>query len=119
MSMVISSVGQVATDGQTTFSRPIGTVYTAPPKAESHEEAQKVVHRDPMKLEENIRQLQKISDAMDRKIQFNLNRETDRVVIKIVDPATDKVIKEIPSADIQRLQERIMEVVGLLFDEML
>jgi flagellar protein FlaG len=118
--MVISSAGQVqATDGQTTFSRPIGTVPAVPREENPRVAVKEVAVHDTKNLEENIRQLQKISDMMDRKIQFSVNRETDRVVIKIVDPATDKVIKEIPSADVQKLQARIMEVVGLLFDEML
>jgi flagellar protein FlaG len=48
-----------------------------------------------------------------------VNRDLDRVVIKIVDPVTDKVIKEIPSAEMQKFQSRIKEIVGALFDEML
>ena len=37
--------------------------------------------------------------------------------VKIVDPSTDKVIKEIPSADVQQLQIKIREAFGLLVDE--
>ena len=39
------------------------------------------------------------------------------IVIKVIDANTDKVIREIPSEEIQRLQARIRETVGLLFDE--
>ena len=48
---------------------------------------------------------------------FNVNEEIDKVVVKIVDPSTNKVIKEIPSEDIQKLQARIRETIGLLVDE--
>jgi flagellar protein FlaG len=120
MSMVVSSVGQVkAMDGQVTFSKPFGTFKAVPHEAETRETVQKVAVRDTQSLEESIRHLQKISDMMGRKIQFNVNRDLDRVVIKIVDPVTEKVIKEIPSADVQKLQSRIKEIVGALFDEML
>jgi flagellar protein FlaG len=68
-------------------------------------------------LEENIRELQKMSDMMDRKIQFSVNKELDRVVVKIVDPTTDTVVKEIPSRDMQNLQVHLRETLGLLVDE--
>jgi flagellar protein FlaG len=73
--------------------------------------------RNSHELDESIRELQKLSDKMGRKVQFNVNKELGRVVVKIVDPSTDKVIKEIPSADVQKLQIRIKETLGLLFDE--
>jgi len=53
----------------------------------------------------------------DRKLQFRVNKETNRIVVKVIDANTDKVIREIPSEAIQRLQARILETVGLLFDE--
>jgi flagellar protein FlaG len=121
--MVISTVGQVqATDGQTNafYGTSPGTGNVRPKEEVKTSGGQdETVVRDSKEFEESVRQLQKISDMMDRKIQFNVNRELDKVVIKIVDPSTDKVIKEIPSADIQKLQVRIKEVLGLLFDEML
>mgnify|MGYP003426118257 FL=1 len=56
---------------------------------------------------------------MGRKVQFNVNQELDQVVVTIVDPSTNNVIKEIPSADIQKLKVRIRKTIGLLFDEMI
>ncbi|MCI1209321.1 MAG: flagellar protein FlaG [Treponema sp.] len=68
----------------------------------------------------DVQELQKLSDmVMGRKLQFNVNEELGNVVIKIVDPNTNKVIKEIPSADIQKLKIRIRKAIGLLFDEMI
>ena len=71
-------------------------------------------------VEEDARQLQKLSDmVMGRKLQFNVDKELGSVVIKIVDPNTNQVIKEIPSADMQKLKIRIRKAIGLLFDEMI
>lgn len=71
-------------------------------------------------LQEDVRQMQKLSDVvMGRKVQFNVNQELGQVVVTIVDPQTDKVIKEIPSADVQKLKVRIRKAIGLLFDEMI
>lgn len=71
-------------------------------------------------VKEDVRQIQRLSDVvMGRKVQFNVNQELDQIVVSIVDPSTDKVIKEIPSADVQKLKARIRKTIGLLFDEMI
>jgi flagellar protein FlaG len=66
---------------------------------------------------EFIDQLKGISSMFDRKLQFSLSKELGKVVVKVIDSNTDKVIREIPSAEIQKLQIRIKETLGLLFDE--
>jgi flagellar protein FlaG len=38
-------------------------------------------------------------------------------VVKVIDADTDKVIREIPPAELQHVHERIREVIGILFDE--
>jgi flagellar protein FlaG len=69
------------------------------------------------KLLKVVEQIQSISNMFDRKLQFRINNELDEVVVKVIDSNTDKVIREIPSAEIQKLQIRIKEALGLLFDE--
>lgn len=71
-------------------------------------------------VKEDVRQLQRLSDAvMGRKVTFSVNQELDQVVVSIIDPSTDRVIKEIPSQDVQKLKVRIRKAIGLLFDEMI
>ena len=68
----------------------------------------------------DTQQLQRLSDiVMGRKLQFNVNEELGSVVVKVVDPSTNQVIKEIPSADIQKLKINIRKAIGVLFDEMI
>ena len=64
-----------------------------------------------------VEQIQNISDMFDRKLSFQVNKDLDEVIVKVIDSNTDKVIREIPSAEIQKLQMRIKEALGLLFDE--
>jgi flagellar protein FlaG len=52
-----------------------------------------------------------------RRLKFSVNEEIDRVVVKVIDGTTDKVIKEIPPEEIQKLVARIKETIGILFDE--
>ena len=68
----------------------------------------------------DAQQLQRLSDiVMGRKLQFNVNEELGSVVVKVVDPSTNQVIKEIPSADIHKLKINIRKAIGVLFDEMI
>lgn len=64
-----------------------------------------------------VEQIQDISNMFDRKLQFRVSKELNQVIVKVIDSSTDKVIREIPSAEIQKLQIRIKEALGLLFDE--
>jgi len=73
--------------------------------------------KDPQKVRKVVEQIQSISNMFDRKLQFRVSDELDEVIIKVIDSTTDKVIREIPSAEIQKLQIRIKEALGLLFDE--
>ena len=67
----------------------------------------------------DAQQLQKMSDmVMGGKLRFNVNNELGSIVVKVVDPKTDQVLKEIPSVDIQKLKVQIRKAIGLLFDEL-
>ncbi len=70
--------------------------------------------------EEMGRSIQALQEALrlfNRRLKFSVNEEINRVVVKVIDGATDKVIKEIPPEEIQRLVARLKETLGLLFDE--
>jgi len=52
-----------------------------------------------------------------KRFKITVNKEIERVVVKVIDGNTDKVIKEIPPEELQRLIARIKETIGLLFDQ--
>ena len=84
---------------------------------EGMESAAKDIEKEFADVKETVEKLQNITNVMGRKISFNVNKELGEVVVKVIDPSTDKVIKEIPSAEIQQLQLRIKQTIGMLFDE--
>lgn len=67
--------------------------------------------------EKFLNQILQMVPLYDRELKFVVNRKLGEVVVKVVDTKTDKVIKEIPPVEIQRLEARIREAVGLLIDE--
>ncbi|MDE5899549.1 MAG: flagellar protein FlaG [Treponemataceae bacterium] len=125
----ISSSGQImAMDGGAVRS----SAFPAAPSAGKERDFSSVLNiPDASKVAESIVQsaaavkadaqhLQKMTDlVMGRKLRFNVNNELGSIVVKIIDPNTEQVIKEIPSEDIQKLKIRIRQTIGVLFDELI
>lgn len=121
MSIEIASIGQQLTamdrrlEGSVNSS--LRTTAAALQTAEpARKEAQNATANE-ANVHKIVEQIQNIADMFDRKLQFQINRELNDVIVKVIDSRTDKVIREIPSAEIQKLQLRIKETLGLLFDE--
>ncbi len=92
-----------------TEARPETRTETRPAPPEAVHTADEV-RRSAELLEQTFR-------LFNKKLRFSVNEEINRVVVKVLDAKTDKLIKEIPPAEIQRLIARIKETIGLLFDE--
>ena len=63
-----------------------------------------------VELEQDIETIHNIG------LQFSMHKETGRTMIKIMDKATEKVIREIPSEEVLDLAAKIEEMIGILFD---
>lgn len=120
MSFEVTSIGQHAAamdrrlEGKVQTPQRSTTAVTQPSRPVEPEKNTQLSQADVARIAE---QIQKISDMFDRKLQFQVSKELDQVIVKVIDSNTDKIIREIPSAEIQKLQLRIKETLGLLFDE--
>lgn len=66
----------------------------------------------------DTQELQKMSQMVaGNKLQFNVNKELNMVVVSVVDSSTNKVVKQFPSEDIQNLKLRIRKAIGKMFDD--
>jgi flagellar protein FlaG len=81
------------------------------------QQKKKVEHRKRPKIEATLAEIERISFILNRKLKFSVNRELNQVVVKVIDGNTDKVIRELPPEELQRLHLRIRETIGILFDE--
>lgn len=65
-----------------------------------------------------LARLRKLSRAFNRRLQFVVNHESNEVLVKVIDGATDKVIKILPPEELQRLRhDGAHEAVGALLNE--
>jgi flagellar protein FlaG len=71
----------------------------------------------PADLRTAIRDIQRVSEAFNRRLSFSINEKLGQVVVKVIDNDTDKVVREIPPTELQHVYERIREAIGLLFDK--
>ena len=120
----ISTIGRMATDGQSVYSNfsqqkaQVPEIKSPMPKTAS--DVLKNFEANKAETEASARELQRLSDLVTgHKLQFNVNQELDKVVVRVVDTSTNEVIREIPSEDLQRIQARMKHAIGVLFDEMI
>lgn len=79
--------------------------------------AARYVAESPQDLKAAIRDIQRVGETFNRRLSFRFNEKLGEVVVKVIDNDTDKVVREIPPAELQRVYEHIREVLGLLFDK--
>lgn len=68
---------------------------------------------------QTVERILKSSDdiLMGRTLQFSVSQELGKVVIKVIDSSTNKVVREIPSEDMQKLAANLRDAAGVIFDQ--
>ena len=76
---------------------------------------------EPTQSPRNIRSttaaLEQIGQAFNKKLQFVVDQNSNQVIVKVIDKETDKVIKELPPEELQRLNTNLQDTIGFLFNE--
>ena len=79
--------------------------------------SEKSVLENKVYLNSAIEQLKDAGDIFKRRLDFKIDEATNRIMIKVIDTETNKVVKEIPPEQLIRLAAKIQEMLGLLVDE--
>ncbi len=82
-------------------------------QVELHQKKVKVAHPD---LNETKRILNEFT--ANTRFSYSINEKIDSFVVKIIDRDTDRVVKEIPSPELQNLHENLREAIGIFIDQM-
>jgi len=61
--------------------------------------------------------LNSVSKAIDRNLQFSVDKETGRIVIKVTDGDTGELVRMIPPEGISKMRQSFGSLVGLLFND--
>lgn len=68
-------------------------------------------------LEKVAQQLQEFMGEMSRSLQFQVDEDSGRDVIKILDKTSGDVIKQYPSEEVLSLVSKLSESAGILIDQ--
>jgi len=68
-------------------------------------------------IDQAVENLRSAGDLFNKRLDFRIDEATNRIVVKVIDTRTDKVIKEIPPEQLLHLAAKIQEMIGLLVDE--
>lgn len=115
-------------NGLTNRTPPAATPEPSPPAADSIKRRQELppagapapVRADAAAQGTDVQQVvSKLSEyiqTVQRDLHFSVDEESGQTVVKVIDSATDKVIRQIPPEDVIAFAQVMNSVSGLLFD---
>ncbi|MCL2762087.1 MAG: flagellar protein FlaG [Treponema sp.] len=74
-------------------------------------------NQKPQEIRRMAADIAQVSQAFNKKLTFVVDHQSNEVIVKVVDKATNKVIKVLPPEELQRLHRKLKETIGFLFNE--
>ena len=71
----------------------------------------------PQELQEAVDSMNDFVSSLSNTLNFSIDKETGRTVVKVIDRATDEVIKQIPSEEMLAIAKAIDKLKGLLIQQ--
>ncbi len=68
-------------------------------------------------LEEHIDLLNDTLRTFDKRLRFDIHRDTEQIYTQVIDAETEEILREIPPEEVLNMVARIDELVGLIVDE--
>lgn len=93
--------------------------FRRPKQSDGVQQHQQAHHRK-LSQEEVERIVSDVNDqllAMHTELNFSVDKETDKLVLKIINSKTHEVIRQIPAEEALRIAARLSKLLGLLFDD--
>jgi flagellar protein FlaG len=77
------------------------------------------LEKEPTKAEiaTAVDRLNKSIETMNERVSFSYHEGTNRVVMKVINPDTQEVIREVPARNVIKLLEHIQQYLGMFVDE--
>jgi len=80
-------------------------------------EKEKVEKTSPEVIEKIIEDLKKKLSMLNTQLEIKIDKDTDIVVVKVVDKETNKVIRQIPPEYVLKIAKYLDEIAGILYNE--
>ncbi|THB65291.1 MAG: flagellar protein FlaG [Gammaproteobacteria bacterium] len=69
----------------------------------------------PKEIENAVKQINDYVQEIHRDIEFSVDEDTGRSIIRVYDSGTEELIRQIPSEEVVELAKNLKETTGLLF----
>jgi len=79
--------------------------------------SQKAKEIGEQQLDQLIEQGNRILQRLDTHLKWSVNKESNRMIVKVLDTRTNETIREIPPEKYLELVQNLCEQVGLFLDE--
>lgn len=106
----VSAARQQPTAGQADTTSSAGRAQAAQPTAEAQKASNGNVHE----LNSAVNTTNKFMMALSQNLQFSIDKDTSRVVVKLMDVSTKEVIRQIPSEEMLTIAKALDKLQGLL-----
>lgn len=70
----------------------------------------------PVQVETAVRQVNAALEIRSIGIQFEIDKDTDKVIVKVIDRNSGEVIRQVPNEEVVRIAKVMGEMSGLLVD---
>lgn len=70
-----------------------------------------------MQVQQAVAQIQQFTQALARNLQFSVDEETGKSVVRVIDIQTREIIRQIPSEEAIQIARTLDKVQGLLFND--
>lgn len=103
------------------FKKPFETDLTAKAalrassEAAAAEDKSRAPKAGPDEVEAIASEVQIYLKRLNTELRFEVDKDSKEVIVKIVDPENDEVIRQIPSEELLAIRERMEDLVGVLY----
>lgn len=96
---------------------PVGRVVNARVEAEPGGERQQAGQDYLERLKKAVETLNGATEIVNKQLEFVLHEGSGRMMVRVIDSASQEVIKEVPPEAVLEAVARVREIIGLLLDE--
>jgi len=70
------------------------------------------------RIERVVEQMREMAKQNNRDLAFDVDKQVNRFVIRVTNPTSGELIRQIPTEDILRIAHRIDSMKGLIFEDL-
>jgi flagellar protein FlaG len=71
----------------------------------------------PEEVQEALKNLKEKLSILNTQLEIKIDKETDTIVVKVIDKTTHKVIRQIPPEYVLKIAKYLDEIAGILYNE--